>query len=1549
MATDEASPPPTVEAAPATAWLPTLLKGVGVLFFSLVILLLSSWLGLQSKAGQDLLTRSVVRWLSTPDNRLEIGNVRGQIPWEMTVDRLAWADRAGVWLEVEGAHLHWSLKALWQGHLHVYQVGAERIHLHRQPQADPPPFPSEPTPPSLPSGLAYLPTLMVNRLQIDQLILDAEAYGQEARFALEGEVKHLSSPNPTPTASRSDPTQLLANLQLRPLDAGDARLNLQAILSPAGSLGRDSQLTLTLEGSEQSGLLAALTGLPAAKGIHVHLSGQGPLADWHGKLAVTLAGLGTMQSQVDFQYADPPVLRMTAQVQGEAALVGPAVAALFAPNRPTLDLALQGEWLDTQEIRLSQWSLRTPFAQLMLQGTLALPTQQLSGRADLTVAQLAALAPLTGTPLGGSLTAALTTQGHWQQPHLTLTAQATDLAVATWQAKKLALQWEGPEERKGNHSAQQFRGQGVLDGLRSGPDQPLGAEPIAWSAHLTQPASGPLQLTRLELTNPMVTALMEGEIGLEETRGQGRWQVTVARIEQWIKRAMPDQTIQGRGQWSGLFTLNPPTEGKTEPPQPLLTTTLTGGLSALQGVPVALQPLLGADVQMGGKVALWAGERLVLTDLEMRTPSTAWQGTLEANLATQHLTGQIQTQIPQLAPFSPLAGLPLKGSLQVETALDGPLATPRLQVSLKSPSLDMGTLHWADPRLLLTLDGVDLPLHGTIQLDLPHLGKQRGLAGQPLSTTASYRLDKKFLQLTNLRMGWPTGEVTGETLRVDLARQVVDGALTGQSNRPGPLMQWLAGEANPLSPHLEGGLTVQVQLAGTGEKQALKALLDAKQIRNAKPAPGGFERLEQATLNATLSDLWGKPHGTVTGSVGKLRWGKRQIQTAQWELSGDQTAATVTLNGTGLLATPEQEARPSLPRPKRQATAKAIPEAFEIKANGKAGMDGNGIIRGTLTDLTGHIGPDAVRLDQAAHLVLTPTKSGGGIRLDLGSFRLHYGSARLDGYARYDAQHMDIVGDLHLPLTLLSRLGGPDVRGVAQAHIQLTGQPNQPRGEVTLQLEQLRMPDPALESMPPASVLLSARLERGRVHANLVLEKLTSKPVTALLLFPVQLHFAPFDFSLPARGRVEGTLNADAQLTQFALMAVPELMDTQKVDGQLNIALRLSGTVAAPEVQGDLEVRNGLYENGSLGTRFQEIQLHATAHGRTIVIDKLTANDGGQGHLRATGTFSLDAEQAFPFHLDAILEKALVVGRDEIQATLSGPVTVQGDGNRVVVTGDLTGNEVLLYLAETPSVDMRSVSIDTERRNGLNVLRAESAQRASPTSVALEIALHLPNRVYLRGRGLESEWQGDLAVHGMANAPQMEGKMLMRRGHFEFLDQRFELRKGIIAFDGTNPPQPNLDLEAVSNANNNMVALLRLQGPALSPTLTLSSEPEIPQDEILARLLFDRNRQQLTPAQAIGLAMAIEKLRNGGPGVLGWARDSMGIDQLELAGESVESGSVKAGKYLNDNVFLGVERGLKQGSGKVSVELELTPNITVETEMDEENKSGVGINWKYDY
>jgi translocation and assembly module TamB len=225
----------------------------------------------------------------------------------------------------------------------------------------------------------------------------------------------------------------------------------------------------------------------------------------------------------------------------------------------------------------------------------------------------------------------------------------------------------------------------------------------------------------------------------------------------------------------------------------------------------------------------------------------------------------------------------------------------------------------------------------------------------------------------------------------------------------------------------------------------------------------------------------------------------------------------------------------------------------------------------------------------------------------------------------------------------------------------------------------------------------------------------------------------------------------------------------------------------------------------------------------------------------------------------------------------------------------------------------------------------------------------MPGQVFVRGRGLESEWQGRLQVRGTTAAPELVGRLELVRGSFDVLGRRFALARGVITFDGGAAIDPRLDIVAEAQAAG-VTAQAIVGGTASAPSFRLSSTPELPQDEVLARVLFNRDMGQLSAAQGIQLAQAAASLASGGPGLLDRVRGRLGLDRLDLG--TADGGStdptVSAGRYLSEGVYVGVDQSVS-GQSKATVEVEITPNITVETDVGSKGGAGIGLNWKRDY
>lgn len=89
----------------------------------------------------------------------------------------------------------------------------------------------------------------------------------------------------------------------------------------------------------------------------------------------------------------------------------------------------------------------------------------------------------------------------------------------------------------------------------------------------------------------------------------------------------------------------------------------------------------------------------------------------------------------------------------------------------------------------------------------------------------------------------------------------------------------------------------------------------------------------------------------------------------------------------------------------------------------------------------------------------------------------------------------------------------------------------------------------------------------------------------------------------------------------------------------------------------------------------------------------------------------------------------------------------------------------------------------------------------------------------------------------------------------------------------------------------------------------------------------------------------------GGSGFdpLGQLRAATGLDDISV--ETDESGqtNVGVGKYLTDKVYLEVEKGKAASSGNATIQIEVTPQVNIQSKIGQESQTGGGIFWKRDY
>jgi len=190
----------------------------------------------------------------------------------------------------------------------------------------------------------------------------------------------------------------------------------------------------------------------------------------------------------------------------------------------------------------------------------------------------------------------------------------------------------------------------------------------------------------------------------------------------------------------------------------------------------------------------------------------------------------------------------------------------------------------------------------------------------------------------------------------------------------------------------------------------------------------------------------------------------------------------------------------------------------------------------------------------------------------------------------------------------------------------------------------------------------------------------------------------------------------------------------------------------------------------------------------------------------------------------------------------------------------------------------------------------------------------------------------------------MYGNVDMDKGHYTRYGQDLTVRKGRFVFNGP-ADKPWLDVEAIRVSKSKTVtAILSVTGPLKSPKTRLSSEPALPETDVLAYLVTGNPLNQASKSESNMIAGAAVSL---GAGRVSWLADQLGIDNLEVKeGETLEDTLVAAGQYLTPDFYVGTKVGLFNKQAVLVLKHKLTNTINVETETGTSQR--IKLNYEFE-
>jgi translocation and assembly module TamB len=443
---------------------------------------------------------------------------------------------------------------------------------------------------------------------------------------------------------------------------------------------------------------------------------------------------------------------------------------------------------------------------------------------------------------------------------------------------------------------------------------------------------------------------------------------------------------------------------------------------------------------------------------------------------------------------------------------------------------------------------------------------------------------------------------------------------------------------------------------------------------------------------------------------------------------------------------------------------------------------------------------------------------------------------------------------------------------------------------------------------------------------------------------------------------MQGSVAADARSVdldasgQLPLALANRALAPRSIFGTLGFDLTVDGPPALSSVAGSFSSGDARITLPVLQTALEGVSLRGSLAGGRVAFDA-----GGQlgtgGTLSAQGGVTI-SDGSLPASIDitgdglrlvdpTLYEVAVERADLSVDGALAGAMEVSGDV--ALGTSELRVPES--GVGGTAAIPPITHTGETAGQRGTRLAAGLGPARTTggggSRRVALDISIAAPGRIFIRGRGLDAELGGNLRIIGTAANVVPQGRLDLIRGRLSILGTRLDLTDGSATLQGSF--DPFIRLTASTRAGEYQIGI-NIVGPISTPEISLSSSPSLPEDEILAQLLFGRSVSSLSPTQLLQMANAAASLAGGSSdaGLFARLREGLGLDDLDIQTDSEGNAAVRAGRYLSENVYSDVTIG-SGGEADISLNIDLTPSVTARGTFSSDGDTSLGVFFERDY
>jgi autotransporter translocation and assembly factor TamB len=411
--------------------------------------------------------------------------------------------------------------------------------------------------------------------------------------------------------------------------------------------------------------------------------------------------------------------------------------------------------------------------------------------------------------------------------------------------------------------------------------------------------------------------------------------------------------------------------------------------------------------------------------------------------------------------------------------------------------------------------------------------------------------------------------------------------------------------------------------------------------------------------------------------------------------------------------------------------------------------------------------------------------------------------------------------------------------GTLNARLDADGTIGDLNASLSLQMRDLR--NDRWPKMEPATFELSAQAVHDRLT---VLGKLQQARIQPLVLNAEM----PFDIPKIARARKlpdETPIAAKARLPRSSVNFVRQFVPAlEQLDGNLGLDVDVTGTIGKPVFSGagDVTVNVARFTNATIPA-LTSFSARLSFSQNALSLERFGGDlAGGPFTMSGRVTFPKLTEPTLDLRLKA--DSVLLARNDTLTARADTEITVAGP----IATATVSGNVAMTNSHILKNIDLIPIGLPGRPAPEPRLIE-ERPQFSFPNPPLRDwkfnVAIKTKDPVLIRGNLATGSAIVDIHLTGTGLRPGLQGTVRLENVEATLPFSRLQVSQGFLYFDPSDSMNPKVELHGTSVIRDYTVRVY-VYGTVLAPEAIFTSEPPLPQEEIISLIATGATREELS-------------------------------------------------------------------------------------------------------